>query len=93
MTTITKPVTLPLFQSAYMKTLQAAGSTTIEAQFMQLSVISKGTSGTFNVTMEGEVTQAIPYNIPFNCPFVGKNYVQSVVVDGGADVLEIAVIY
>lgn len=93
MGTIAKPVNNPVIQQAYVQTLQAAGSTTIESQFMALSVISKGTSGTFNVTVGSNSVQAIPYNVPFNLGYIGKPYSQDVVVDGGADVLEIGVIY
>lgn len=89
---ITKPAEFPVETGAYVKTLQAAGSTTIESQFRCISVICKGTSGTYDVTIEGMATQTLSFDTVFNLPYVGKNYLQSVVVHG-TDVLEIAVIY
>lgn len=91
---ISKPTDKAVSQSAYVQTLESSGTTTIEAQFMSVSIFGKGSSGTFTVTIDGMTAQTLDAGTVYSLPYVGKPYTQGITVAGGGSVtVEFTVIY
>ena len=91
---ISKPSDAAVSQQAYVLTLETTASTTIEAQFMSVSLYGNATSGTFTVQVGSNPVQTLPGGAVFSLPYVGKPYTQSIVVSGGgATTVDMTVIY
>lgn len=94
MADISKPAGAAVSQQAYVLTTEGSGSSTIQAQYMSVSILGKGTSGTFTVQVGDNAAQTLSAGTTYTLPYIGKPYTQAVVASGGGSVtLEITVIY